>query len=147
MTTRLQHQLSRCDVAVIGGGGSGLAGGGDAAEQGAKVVVLEKRRLLGGNSSKAEGFFACESPTQRRLSIDAPRDQVYKKALAYSHYKVDARIVRAFVDRSGDTVSWLERMGFFFDWVAPFYPNQTPRVWHIVRGYGEVIIQAWRVGA
>lgn len=143
MTPEPQNGISsRYDVAVIGGGGSGLAAAVTAAEHGAEVVVLEKRRLLGGNSSKAEGFFACESPAQRRQSIDAPRDQAYKKALAYSHYKVDARIVRAFVDRSGDTVRWLEGMGLYFDWVAPFYPNQTPQVWHIIRGYGDVIIQA-----
>ena len=124
------------DIAVIGGGATGLAAAVAAAELGAKVVLLEKRRILGGNSNMAEGFFASESPAQKRMRIDAPNDVFFKIAMDYAHYRINPRVVRAFINKSGDTVRWLEEKGLYFDWIPHFIPNQSPRVWHCMRGYG-----------
>ena len=98
-------------IAIVGGGGAGLAAAVAAAEKGANVIVLEKRHDLGGNSARAEGLFAAESPAQKRLKIDAPRDELFKMAMDYAHWKLNARLVRAFIDKSGDTIRWLEQKG------------------------------------
>ena len=129
------------DIAIIGGGGAGLPAALTAYEKGRKALVLEKRGVVGGNALLAEGFFAAESPAQKRLLIDAKKDHLFKIALDYAHYKVDPRILRAFINRSGDTVRWIEEKGIRFNHIAPFYPNQAPLVWHIVEGHGAALIK------
>ena len=48
--------------------------------------------------------------------------------------------VRAFVDKSGDTVRWLEDMGLDIPWISPYYPNQTPLTWHTPKNGGSDIV-------
>jgi len=92
----------QADIVVIGGGGAGLAAAIAAAEKGAKnIIVLEKRRRPGGNSVFPEGIFAAESPAQKRLGIDAPKDEVFKQAMDFAHWMINPRLFRAFVDKSG----------------------------------------------
>jgi fumarate reductase flavoprotein subunit len=129
------------DVVVIGSGGSGLAAAVAAAEKGASVAVLEKLNALGGRSVRAEGFFAAESPAQERMSIDAPRDVLFRMAMDYAHWRINPRIMRAFINKSGDTVRWLEQKGLNIDRVSPFYRNQVIRVWHQPKGGGAEVIE------
>jgi len=138
------HQELKADIVVIGGGGSGLSAAVAAAELGASVVVLEKRSHLGGNANFAEGFFAAESPAQLRNHIYASRDECFRIAMNYSHWKIDARILRAFIDKSGDTVRWLESKGVDCNWIAPLYPNQVPLVWHCFKERGVAVMKVLR---
>jgi fumarate reductase flavoprotein subunit len=131
----------KVDIAIIGGGGAGLPAALTAHEKGSKALVLEKRGVVGGNALLAEGFFAAESPAQKRFLIDAKKDDLFKTALDYAHYKVDPRILRAFINRSGDTVQWIEQKGMRFNRIVPFYPNQVPLVWHIVEGHGATLMK------
>jgi len=101
----------KSEIVIIGGGGSGLSAAVAAAENGAKVIVLEKRRVPGGNSVFPEGLFAAESPAQKRMMIDASRDDLFKIAMDFSHWKINPRIIRAFIDKSGNTIQWLEEKG------------------------------------
>ena len=129
------------EIVVVGGGGAGLAAAVAAGEKGANVIVLEKRGAFGGNSALATGIFAAESPVQKRMMIDARKDELFKKAMEYSHWKIEPKIVRAFVYKSGDTVRWLEEKGLKFNWVLPLYPNQVPRVQHCPEGGGAALIK------
>jgi fumarate reductase flavoprotein subunit len=131
----------KADIVIIGCGGAGLPAALTAHEKGKKVLVLEKRGIVGGNALLAEGFFAAESPAQKRLLIDAKKDSLLKTALEYAHYKVDSRILRAFINRSGDTVRWIEEKGLTINHIAPFYPNQVPLVWHIIEGHGATLVK------
>jgi len=133
----------KADIVIIGGGGAGLPAALTAYEKGSHALVLEKRGIVGGNALMAEGFFAAESPAQKRLLIDAKKDILFKMALDYAHYKVDPRILRVFINRSGDTVRWIEEKGIRFDHIAPFYPNQVPLVWHIVEGHGATLMKTF----
>jgi fumarate reductase flavoprotein subunit len=130
------------DLVVIGGGGSGLAAALTAAEKSVKnIIVLEKRGSLGGNSAMASGPFACESPTQAREFIIADKDTLFKHAMDWAHWsRVDPRIFRVFLNKSGDTINWLEKMGLEFT-VRTFFPNQVPRVQHAVKGRGAQLIK------
>ncbi len=130
-----------CDVAIVGAGGAGLAAAVAASEQGARVIILEKRRKPGGNSAMAEGFFAVESPVQRKSLIDARRDEFFRKAMDYCHWTLDPRIIRAFVDKSGDTVRWLQEKGLQIDAITAYYPNQNPMVWHCPDRRGAVVVE------
>ena len=132
------------DIVVIGGGG-GLAAALAAAEQGAKVTLLEKRKVLGGNTALARGLLAGESPVQRRMRIDARNEDLFKTAMAYAHWKINPEIVRTFLNRSGDTVRWLEEKGVRFQDVPNFYYNQVPRLYHVPEGYGAGLVKALAV--
>src|SRR6266545_4042867 len=83
------------------------------------IVVLEKRASPTGNSAMGGGSFAVESPVQKRQGIDAPRDKYFKAALSFANWKINPRIVRAFVDKSGDTIRWLEELGVKFQPLPP----------------------------
>ena len=104
-----------CDIVVVGGGGSGLAAAVAAAEKGAQVVVVEKRKALGGNTALASGICATESRIQADMRLFVSTDHAFKKVMEYSRLEVDPRIVRAFLNKSGDTVQWLEEKGVRFD--------------------------------
>ena len=129
----------KTDLVVIGGGGGGLAAAVAAAEQGASVIVLEKQ-ALGGSSAMAFGIFAAESPVQRRIMVDCRVEDCFKVAMDFAHWRINPRIVNAFLKKSGNTIEWLEAKGVEFDCI-PFYPNQVP-TWHVVRGRGAALIKA-----
>ena len=99
------------DFAVIGGGTAGLTAAVAAAEKGAKVLVLEKMATTGGTGSMGMGPFAVESHLQKKAGINLTRDQIFKTFMEYTHWRVDARLVRDYIDKSGDTIRWLDDMG------------------------------------
>ena len=104
-------------------------------------MVIEKRRNPGGDTALAGGFFAAESPALKRLRNDSNRDELIKKSMSYAHWKTDPRIVRAFINKSGDTAQWLENMGVKFEDIAEFIPAQGPRIFHLPRGMGIGVIK------
>lgn len=131
------------DIVIIGAGGAGLAAAIEAAETGARVTVLEKRRNPGGSSAMAVGLFAAESHIQKRMFIDAGKTVLFKRAMDYSHWKIDPWIVRPFIEKSADTISWMEGLGIRFDTLRPLYPNQSPLTWHCIEGCGAAMIKTF----
>ena len=130
------------DVVVIGAGGAGLSAALAATENGFHAVVLEERRVAGGNSKMALGLFAAESPVQKRQKIHASRDELFKMAMDFANWKIDPRIFRAYVNKSGDTIRWLESKGLRFGDIHPLFPNQYPLTWHCPEGAGPALIEA-----
>jgi fumarate reductase flavoprotein subunit len=65
--------------------------------------------------------------------------------MEWAHWtRINPRIVRAFIDKSGDTIGRLETMGLEFT-MAQFYPGQVPWVRHyIVNGQGAQLMKALR---
>ena len=138
----------QADIVVIGGGGAGLAAAVAAAEAGASnIILLEARRVPGGNAVFPVGIFAVESRIQKHLGIDARTDEVFKIAMKYAHWKINPRLVRALLDKSGDTIHWLESKGVKFAGVIPHHPNQVYAVFHISSRpgrTGSAIVKALR---
>lgn len=129
------------EIIVVGGGGTGLAAALTAAERGVRVILLEKHQAAGGNTAMARGIFAAESPVQKRMKIDARKDDLFKKAMAYAHWKIDPKIIRVFINKSGDTIQWLEEKGLKFEDILHYYPNQVPRVFHVPEGRGAGLVK------
>jgi fumarate reductase flavoprotein subunit len=128
----------KAEIVIIGGGGAGLSAAITAVEAGARasnIIVIEKRRSLGGNTAFSGGMFGADSPTQRRLSIQFHRDDLFKFAMNWAYWKSNPKIVRAFINKSGDTIRWLEDKGMHFELMSLF-PNQIPLVWHTATGPG-----------
>jgi fumarate reductase flavoprotein subunit len=135
--TRLEAAL-----VILGGGGAGLSAALEAAEKGAgNIIVVEKRSSLGGNSALAGGIFGCESPVQARENVKADKDDLFKKAVDWAHWsEIDPAILRAFINKSGDTIRWLEEKGLEFKLISLF-PDQDPPVQHNPKGHGARLIQ------
>jgi len=144
MTTKTENL--KADLVVIGGGGAGMAAALEAAERGCKsIIVLEKAGSPAGSTAMAHDIFGAESPVQKRSGVDARCDNLFKIAMEWAHWtKVNPRLVRAFIDKSGDTIRWLEEKGMEFA-IAQFFPGQVPWVRHyIVNGQGAQLMKVLR---
>lgn len=133
-------QTLKADVVVIGSGGSGLVAGLTAAEGGASVMLFEKMAYLGGTSNFPAGIFAAESEMQRKKYIKVTRDEAFRMIMEYSHWRANARLVRAFVDKSASTLDWLQRQGVEFIEPAAIYPG-GPQTWHLLKGHGAAMMK------
>jgi len=135
----------KSDLVIVGGGGAGLAAAIAAAESGCKsIMVLEKAGSATGSTGMAHDIFGAESPVQKRQGVDARKDDLFKIAMEWAHWtKINPRIVRAFIDKSGDTIGWLEKKGLSFELIQ-YFPNQVPLVRHSVKGHGNALMKTLR---
>lgn len=131
------------DIVVVGAGASGTAASLAAAEQGAKVVLLEKQAVTGGTGAYSEGIFAVESSLQRAMNYTLSRDQAFKLIMEYSHWRANAKMVRAYVDKSADTIDWMAQHGVHFEQLTSNYPGGL-YTWHIYKGRGAGWINAFQ---
>lgn len=135
------EKVMNADVVVVGAGGSGTAAAYAAAQAGAKsVIILEKQPGVGGTGNNAEGIFAADSRMQLENNVDLPTDQAFQMIMNYSHWRANARLVRAFVNKTADTVEWLQKAGVQFTHLTSNYPNGL-RSWHIFNGRGATMIK------
>lgn len=120
-------------IVVIGSGAAGLGAAIGAAEKGAEVIVLEKRKIIGGISVTGMGIFAVESHLQNAKNVNFTKDEAFTLMMEMTQWKADARLVRAFVDKSADTVKWLEDMGVEFLLMDKLtYPGAINQTGHLV---------------
>ncbi len=111
----------QADIAIMGGGTAGMAAAIEAAEKGAKVIVFEKSSTTGGTGNMGMGPLGIESRLQRLKNILITREQAFKIFMDYTHWRVDAALVSAYINKSGDTINWLEEMGVEFADVASYF--------------------------
>jgi fumarate reductase flavoprotein subunit len=121
------------ELIIIGGGASGLAAAVAAAERGVRVAVFEKSATTGGAANMGMGLLAVESRLQKLKQIALTREDAFKIFMDFTHWQVDARLVKAYIDKSATTIEWLERMGVEFIAPEAFYPGAN-FTWHVVRG-------------
>jgi fumarate reductase flavoprotein subunit len=127
-------------IVVIGGGGAGLFAAISAAEKGADVILLEKSGKTGGNTAMAAEVFGAESPTQKRMGIDAPRDEFFKMHMDFHHWQINPWLVRTLIDKSADTIRWLEEKGITFN-VTQHHPDQPYSSSHTINGFGVELVK------
>lgn len=131
------------DVAVVGCGGAGLAAAVTVAGGGGRVIVFERLGTVGGATNYAEGIFAVESSLQRRKGITLTRDASFKHHMEAGNWRANPRLVRAIIDKSANTVDWLQEMGVVFVDAVEYYPG-GPKAWHVVKGLAAGIVKALR---
>jgi len=120
------------DVVVIAAGVSGLAAVISAAQAGAKVIAFEKGSTPGGAGNMGMGPFGVESRLQRLKQVKLTRDEAFKIFMDYTHWRVDAQLVRAYIDKSATTIDWLEKLGVEFVEPATYFPGGN-FTWHLVK--------------
>ncbi|MBN3056676.1 FAD-dependent oxidoreductase [Pectobacterium brasiliense] len=124
------------DIVIIGAGAAGTSATMAAAEKGAKIVLLEKQPIVGGTGNFAEGIFAANSSLQKRQGIVVTPDMAFKTIMDYSHWMANPFVVRAFVNRSADTIEWVKSKGIKFEYIGPGGPGGM-LTWHVIDGPGH----------
>nr|WP_024835228.1 FAD-dependent oxidoreductase [Clostridium sp. 12(A)] len=119
-------------VGVIAAGPSGLAAAVQAAQLGASVVVLEKSAAVGGAANMGMGPLGIGTSYQKRQMIDISVEKAFNMFMDYTHYNVDARLVKRYFAQSGETIQWLEDMGVEFEGAFRYFP-QSEATWHVVK--------------
>jgi len=119
-------------VVVIAAGPSGLSAAVQAAEDGASVIVLEKSATVGGAANMGMGPLGIGTKYQKRQMIDITVERAFNMFMEYTHYNVDARLVKRYFEQSAETIEWLEDMGVEFEGAFPYFP-QSEATWHIVK--------------
>lgn len=120
------------DIIVVAAGAAGLAAAVESAQAGARVILLEKRAITGGTGNMGMGPLGIESRHTRLKQFKPTRDEAFEIFMDYTHWRVDARLVRAYLNKSGDTIHWLEDLGVEFVEPAAYFPSAYP-TWHLVR--------------
>ncbi len=98
-------------VCVVAAGPSGLAAAVQAAEDGAEVLVLEKAAGVGGAANMGMGPLGIGTKYQKQNMIEISVEKAFNMFMEYTHYNVDARLVKRYFDQSAETIEWLEDMG------------------------------------
>lgn len=122
----------RADFVVVAAGPAGLAAAVQAAEEGLSVIVLEKASSVGGAANMGMGILAIGSKYQKAQMIDITVEKAFGMFMEYTHYQVDARLIKRYFSQSADTVEWLEDMGVAFEGAFRYFP-QSEATWHIVK--------------
>ncbi len=119
-------------VCVIAAGPSGLSAAVQAAENGAEVIVLEKAKAVGGAANMGMGPLGIGTRYQKQQMIDITVEKAFNMFMDYTHYNVDARLIKRYFAQSAGTIEWLEDMGVEFEGAFKYFP-QSEATWHIVK--------------
>jgi fumarate reductase flavoprotein subunit len=120
------------DIAIVSAGTAGLAAAVAAAERGAEVIAFEKAATTGGTGNMGMGPFAVESKLQKVKNVSLTREEAFRIFMDYTHWRVDARLVSDYINKTASTIDWLEKMGVvWFDAIA--YVKGAHFTQHLVR--------------
>ena len=93
---------------------------------GVSVVIFEQEPEPGGMTNYAEGMFAVGSRLQKKKGRSGGGLNTHMEE---THWLANPRLVRTFMDKTADTIDWLESLGAQFSGLFTISPL-TPRVWH-----------------
>lgn len=119
-------------IVVIAAGPSGLSAAVQAAEDGADVIVVEKAAAVGGAANMGMGPLGIGTRYQKQNMYDISVEKAFHMFMEYTHYNVDARLVKRYFEQSAETIEWLEDMGVEFEGAFRYFPK-SEATWHIVK--------------
>ncbi len=103
-----------CDLLVIGSGASGLAACVEAGEAGIDTICLESLSSEGGNANLFEGIFGSGSQMAKDAGIEAETGDFARREILWGHYRVDGRLYRDLIAKTGENIDWLVDHGVQF---------------------------------
>ena len=119
-------------IAIIGGGVAGLAAAISAVESGVSAMVIEKTDNTGSSASVGMGLLAVESHFQKTQMVDLTVDEAFEEFMTYTHWRVDARLVKKYLEKSANTIEWLERIGVQFVGAYKYFKD-SHTTWHCLK--------------
>ena len=127
----------QADIVVIGTGPSGLAACVEASEAGKKVIAFEKQNVSGGAANMGMGPLGIGTRYQQDQMIDIDVERAFKMFMEYTHWRVDANMVKRYFEASAGTIAWLEDLGVEFAGAYKYFPK-SEATWHIVAVNGGI---------
>lgn len=124
--------MLKSDVIIMAAGPAGLAAAITAAQAGLSVHVFEKATTTGGTANRGMGPLGIESRHTRARLLKPTKDEAFRVFMDYTHWRVDAKLVRVFLNKSGDTIHWLESLGVEFVEPATYFIGSYS-TWHLVK--------------
>lgn len=134
----MSDNVVEADVVIVGGGASGITAAVAAAERDASVIVIEKGSTTGGAANMGMGFFAVGSRYQKAQLVDFSEEDAFRLFMEYTHWRVDARLVRRYIAQSAGTIDWFEEMGVEFLGAFKYFAKST-QTWHVVKTQGSTV--------
>ncbi len=131
-----QEKDREADVVIIGSGASGLCAALTLSFGGASVLMFEQESEPGGMTNYAEGMFAVGSRLQKKKKVALTVEEAFNTHMEETHWLANPRLVRTFMEKTADTIDWLEAQGAQFSGLFNISPF-TPRVWHQMVGFGK----------
>ena len=119
-------------IVVVAAGPAGLAASIQAVEAGAKVIVLEKSGKAGGAANMGMDPLGIGTRYQKQQMESITVEKAFNMFMEYTHYNVDARLIRRYFGQSAETIQWLEDRGVEFEGAYRYFPQSEP-TWHIVK--------------
>ena len=120
-----------CDLAVVACGAGGTAACAQAAQMGLKVIGIEKGKKTGGAANGGMGPLGINTDVQKRDLNSISVEDAFRMFMDYTHWRVDANLVKKYFRKSSETIRWLEDMGVEFYKAARYFPG-SEATWHIV---------------
>ncbi|TDC58652.1 FAD-binding protein [Actinomadura sp. KC345] len=109
------EDLGRYDVIVVGAGVGGLCVAIEAAAVGARVLVAEKTERVGGMLHISSGEFSgAGTRRQAARGIEDDPERHWQEVMRLSHGRADPDLTWRTVRAQGETVDWLDGLGFDF---------------------------------
>ena len=92
---------------------------------------IEKGKKTGGAANAGMGLLGLDTDVQKRDLNSVTLEHAFRMFMDYTHWRVDANLVRNYFGKSADTIRWLEDMGVEFYKAARYFPG-SEATWHIV---------------
>lgn len=134
-------QTYNVDLVVVGAGAGGTVAAVSAVEAGLKTLMLEKNAFAGGAGNFMEGSFAAESFMQKAKGDKLTKIQAFNDMAAYHHWRINAPLVKAFVDKSAETIQWVQDHGVHWKEVKTAWRDKDAVTWHIYPKAGALPFQ------
>lgn len=125
--------MDNFDIVVVGAGASGISAALSAAQNGAKVALLEKGDKFGGAGMfGAQGLFAVGSKEQLERGEEYTIKDAYEEIMDYTHHSSNARMTKAILRESADTIEWMRKNGLDTELVTNTQEvhQNHPRTYH-----------------
>lgn len=145
------------DLCVIGAAGSGMSAAIVAKQHGVKdVLLLEKQNAPGGCTTMSAGMMGINTPVQRRFGLHYNPDDAFREVMNLFNWAVDAKLVRKWLNGSGENFEWLEDLGVRYDFCCTEtadvreFPNTHHRMgeWDgekwVMKMQGPILVKALR---
>ena len=119
------------DVVVVGAGAGGTVAAVSAVEGSLKTIMIEKNAFPGGAGLFMEGSFGVQTPYTKAKGMKWTTTDAFNAMASYHHWRINAPLMKAFVELSGDTIQWVEDHGVKWKEVKTAWRDKAEQTWHI----------------